>query len=112
MKKYFMLTISVLCLTAQAQKISLDEADRKAQETLKQMTLDEKLRLIEGNSFDIQPIERLGIKKVHMYDGPIGVRGTKPDNAAYPSNGLSRLGDAGRYMEPRTGTRLRLCPRS
>ena len=85
MKKYFMLTISVLCLTAQAQKISLDEADRKAQETLKQMTLDEKLRLIEGNSFDIQPIERLGIKKVHMYDGPIGVRGTKPDNAAYPS---------------------------
>lgn len=63
----------------------LDIATQKAKETLAKMTLDEKLRLIDGKGFDILPIERLGIKRVHMYDGPIGVRGSKPANAVYPS---------------------------
>lgn len=76
--------IHIVMGRASAQPMTLDEADRKARETLALMTLDEKLRLIDGKGFDIQPIERLGIKKVHMYDGPIGVRGTKANNAIYP----------------------------
>ena len=65
---------------------SLEQADQQARQTLAQMTVDEKLQLIDGKGFDIQPIERLGIRKIHMYDGPIGVRGTKAGNASYPSN--------------------------
>lgn len=78
------LTFALAIASAMAQG-SLDAATQKAKATLAKMTLDEKLRLIDGKGFDIQPIERLGIKRVHMYDGPIGVRGTKPANAIYPS---------------------------
>ena len=85
MKKIAMILFSALSMTAQAQKISLTEADNKARATLQQMTLDEKLMLIDGKNFDIQAIERLGIKKVHMYDGPLGVRGTSAGNASYPN---------------------------
>ena len=87
MKKLSLLFIlSYLFISpAGAQRLTLQQADQKARETLSQMTLDEKLRLIDGKGFDIQPIERLGIKKIHMYDGPIGVRGTKANNANYPA---------------------------
>ncbi len=86
MKKTFLFVATALmAVSAAAQKITLEQADQKARETLAQMTLDEKLTLIDGKSFDIQPIERLGIKKIHMYDGPIGVRGTSAGNASYPN---------------------------
>ena len=71
--------------TVVAQNSRMAIAERKAQNALSQMTLDEKLDLIDGNSFDIKPNERLGLKKVHMYDGPLGVRGTTASNASYPS---------------------------
>ncbi len=86
MNKRFLTTITLALAIASAMaQGNLDVATQKAKATLAKMTLDEKLRLIDGNGFDIQPIERLGIKRVHMYDGPIGVRGTKPANAIYPS---------------------------
>lgn len=79
------IVFAMMCLGTSAQTITLEEADRKAKETLSKMTLDEKLDLIDGSNFDMDAIERLGVKKLHMYDGPIGVRGTKPNNANYPS---------------------------
>lgn len=71
--------------TAQAQLSDpkLYEANQKAKAMLAKMTIDEKLTLISGNSFDIRPIERLGIPKVHMYDGPLGVRESK--STAFPA---------------------------
>lgn len=84
-KKLWTIVLSVLSIGITAQNITLDEADRKARETLSKMTLDEKLELIDGNGFDVAEFEHLGIKKLHMYDGPIGVRGTKANNANYPS---------------------------
>ncbi len=62
----------------------LAEADQQARETLSKMTIDEKLCLIDGKDFDIQPVERLGIKRIHMYDGPVGVRESK--STAYPAS--------------------------
>ncbi len=72
-----------VCLIAAAQT-NMETAEKKAKETLTKMTLDEKLRLIDGHEFDIMPIERVGIKRVHMYDGPVGVRESK--STAFPAS--------------------------
>ena len=83
----------IICLLAfghaVAQKISLEQADQKARETLSQMTLDEKLMLIDGKHFDIQSIARLGIKRVHMYDGPVGVRRMNAGDVSSTANSNS-----------------------
>ncbi len=85
MMKQVLLFVCLLStsITLSAQT-KLEEANLKAKETLSKMTLDEKLQLIDGKEFDIQPIERLGLKRVHMYDGPIGVRESK--STAFPAS--------------------------
>ncbi len=41
---------------------------------LAQLTLEEKLLLVAGTGFDTRGVERLGIPKLSMTDGPVGVR--------------------------------------
>ena len=46
---------------------------------------DEKLDMISGvNGFDVRPIERLNVPKLHMSDGPCGTRNDGP-TTAYPA---------------------------
>lgn len=67
------------CISAQ----DLTVADQKARETLNKMTIDEKLSMLGGvNEMNTCEIPRLGIKSIHMYDGPQGVRIGK--STAYP----------------------------
>ncbi|MGI6243217.1 MAG: glycoside hydrolase family 3 C-terminal domain-containing protein [Prevotella sp.] len=68
---------------AQVSPQKLEEADRKAKTMLSRMALNEKLTLIEGDQFDIRPIERLGIPRIHMADGPLGLR--EGHATAYPA---------------------------
>ena len=85
MKKSFLLLCMIVCAATMATaQTELEIADQKAHETLSKMTLDEKLTLIDGRDFDIQSIERVGIKRVHMYDGPIGVR--ESTSTAFPAS--------------------------
>jgi len=57
---------------------------RKISDLLKNMTLDEKVTLIAGGGYDTYPIKRLGIPRLRMCDGPVGVRQGKA--TAFPSS--------------------------
>ena len=84
MKQLILITFLTFSLTTGMAQTRMETANLRAEETLAKMTLDEKLRLIDGRDFDIQPVERVGIKRVHMYDGPVGVRESK--STAYPAS--------------------------
>ncbi|GAA1529842.1 glycoside hydrolase family 3 C-terminal domain-containing protein [Actinomadura kijaniata] len=58
--------------------MSIDEADLRKR--LAELTLEEKVTLLTGADFwTLPPIERIGLKKIVMSDGPSGVRGTRWD---------------------------------
>jgi beta-glucosidase len=59
--------------------------ERRAEDLLRQMTLEEKLDYIGGDrSLYIRPIARLGIPEIKMSDGPSGCRNWGP-STAYPA---------------------------
>jgi beta-glucosidase len=75
------LVLSVLLtFTVGAQEVSVvrssDEAlEKRVEELLARMTLEEKIDMLGGaEGFYIRPLERLGIPKIRMADGPLGVR--------------------------------------
>ena len=57
--------------------------EKRIDDLIKRLTLDEKLSLIGGTGFGSRPIPRLGIPSIEMIDGPQGVRG--PRATAFPS---------------------------
>jgi len=63
-------------------KASLAEADDKAIELLKKLTLTEKAWLLAGRDFwSLPAIERLGIPSLRMSDGPTGLRSVNSEPA-------------------------------
>jgi beta-glucosidase len=63
--------------------------DERADQLLKQLTLQEKIQLVGGDGFSTRPIERLGIGAFYMSDGPQGVRNgpgdPSPPACAFPA---------------------------
>jgi len=57
--------------------------DKRVDNLLSLMTLEEKILLMGGTGFATQPIERLGIPPLNMTDGPLGVRWD--NSTAFPS---------------------------
>jgi beta-glucosidase len=73
----FFLLIGLLAgqtIIAQNKSSKNPETEKKIDNLLKQLTLDEKISLISGTGFDTVPIPRLGIPSLKMTDGPVGVR--------------------------------------
>ena len=65
-----------------------DPADLKARTLLMEMTLDEKLSLVTGEDWMYtKAVERLGVPRLRMSDGPQGL-GTHGPSTAYPSTVL------------------------
>ena len=63
--------------------------EKRIEELLKQMTLEEKVSMLAGSdAWHTQSVERLGIPAIKMTDGPHGARGTiargGPSSACFP----------------------------
>ncbi|MGE5111991.1 MAG: glycoside hydrolase family 3 C-terminal domain-containing protein [Acidobacteriaceae bacterium] len=81
---FFVLLIPILLL-AQSRTISNVEVEKRVDQILSQMTLDEKIELIGGTrDFYTRPIPRLHIPSLRMSDGPLGVHDYGP-TTAYPA---------------------------
>src|SRR5690349_5471526 len=59
--------------------------EARVEDLFSKLTPEEKIDMLGGiNGFDIRPIERLNVPKLHMSDGPAGTRNDGP-TTAYPA---------------------------
>ncbi len=73
-----------------------ESIDQRVEKLLSQLTLEEKVSLIHGNTYFTTPaIPRLGIPALHMSDGPCGVR---EENAPYAWKSANWTNDATAYF--------------
>ena len=86
MKRYLCCLGIFLALTGGAQKIMISEADKaRARDLVEKMTTDEKISYLSGEtSFSLRPIERLGIPRILLADGPQGIRNHCKHSTLYP----------------------------
>jgi beta-glucosidase len=72
-------TVSFAALWAQAPPASTPAIEARADRMLKQLSLEEKIDLIGGlDSFYIRDIAHIGLPRLKMADGPLGVRNYGP----------------------------------
>jgi beta-glucosidase len=84
--KYLIFLLVVFIYSSCSQKHSEKMREKKIDNILSQMTLEEKIDMIGGyESFNIRPLERLGIPEIRMADGPVGVR-NYGKSTAYPAS--------------------------
>ena len=69
-----LLALSIFPVEFGAQTISSGQTEKRIEDLLKQLTLEEKISMIAGTGFDTVPIPRLGIPSLKMTDGPAGIR--------------------------------------
>src|SRR5262249_53999414 len=82
-----------------------DEIDRRVESILSKMTLEEKVDMIGGvDGFFVRDIPRLGVPKLKMADGPLGVRNFGPATAMAGGIALAATWDA--ELAQRVGTEL------
>lgn len=80
-----MLTATLLLTPSLFLGVRTQSIEARVEATLQQLTTDEKLDLIGGvDGFYIRDIPRLGLPRVKMSDGPVGVRNYGP-TTAYPA---------------------------
>jgi len=76
-----LLCLNLIAAPAQAQGNSPGSAtiERRVESLLKQLTLEEKIDLLGGvDGFFVRDIQRLGLPRLKMADGPVGVRNFGP----------------------------------
>ncbi len=66
---------------AQAPVLPNPDIDRRVDDILKKMTLDQKIEYIGGTGFAVRAMPDLGLPALEMSDGPLGVR----SNQKFPS---------------------------
>src|SRR2546430_6695798 len=72
-------TLALINMKAQSLAPVIRDTEDRVESILKQMTLEEKIDLLGGiNSFSIRGVPRLGVPRLKMADGPIGVRNYGP----------------------------------
>ena len=104
----------VLCLTvisgpaqtsAPAQSPSAEAVDSRVESLLRRMTLEEKVDLLGGvDGFFIRGIPRLGLPRLKMADGPLGVRNYGPATAM--AGGIALAATWNPTLAERMGTEL------
>jgi beta-glucosidase len=75
-------TLSLLLAAPAAAQSHAPDTERRVEAILSRMTLEEKIDLIGGvDDFFIRGVERLGVPRLKMADGPAGVRNFGPATA-------------------------------
>lgn len=82
MKKLLILLLLASVLFAQNYKDKSLPVEKRVEDLLSKMTLDEKIEMLGGTGFATKKIDRLGIPELRMTDGPVGVRWGK--STAFP----------------------------
>jgi beta-glucosidase len=101
-------------------KGSSSEIEKKVNDIVKAMTLEEKIDMLGGiNGFFIRPVQRLGIPMICMADGPLGVR-NYGEATAFPAgilmaatwntNLMQRVGEAVGKDARAKGVHIMLAP--
>ncbi|MFA3783896.1 glycoside hydrolase family 3 C-terminal domain-containing protein [Melioribacteraceae bacterium 4301-Me] len=70
----FLLTTEMLVAQNLPYKDKTMSVDKRVEDLLGRMTLEEKIDLLGGTGFATKPNDRLGIPELKMSDGPVGVR--------------------------------------
>lgn len=79
---FFVLALNIFPQTNIPYKDSKLPVDKRVEDLLARMTLEEKIDLLGGTGFATKPNSRLGIPELRMTDGPVGVRWGK--STAFP----------------------------
>src|SRR5712692_10283659 len=81
------------------------EVERRIESLLGQMTLEEKIDMISGvDGFFIRGLPRIGVPRLRMADGPIGVRNFGPATAM--AGGIALAASWNPALVERVGTEL------
>lgn len=86
MKRYLLLITLAAFIGSTSTGIVITENDRaRARELVSAMTLEEKISYLSGETpFSLRPIERLGIPRILLADGPQGIRNHCTRSTLYP----------------------------
>jgi beta-glucosidase len=81
------------------------EVERRVESILKQMTLEEKVDMLGGvDGFFVRDVSRLGVPRLKMADGPLGVRNFGPATAM--AGGVSLAATWNPQLAERVGTEI------
>src|SRR5438477_2936428 len=98
-------TLALINMKAQSHAPVIRDAEDRVESILKQMTLEEKIDLLGGiDSFSIRGVPRLGVPRLRMTDGPIGVRNFGP--ATTMAGGIALAATWNPQLAARVGTEI------
>jgi beta-glucosidase len=79
LRSIFLLLAFFICLVSSQAQTSSADVDARVDSLLKKLTLDEKIDLIGGvDDFYIRANQKIGLPRLKMADGPVGVRNYGP----------------------------------
>src|SRR5436853_1710031 len=98
-------TQALISMKAQSLAPVIRDTEDRVESILKQMTLEEKIDLLGGiDSFFIRGVPRLGVPRLKMADGPIGVRNYGP--ATTMAGGIALAATWNPALAERVGTQI------